>query len=96
MTPPRLKESDYLKAWAIFWVLATLGGFVVGALGGAFLGAILGIAGIGLQTIKIACGVFGFLLSIPLSYVLFRFTVAKFIVPKASARNDLGPPLPTA
>jgi len=96
MTTPQLKEIDYLKAWALFWVLATFGGLVLGAVAGGILGAILGAAGLQIQTIKIICGVFGFLLGIPLSYVLFRWSIAKFIVPKITAQNDSIPPIPAA
>jgi hypothetical protein len=94
MTTRQLKETDYLVAWAIFWLSALIGGFVVGAIGGGLLGAILGAVGTPIQTIKLVCGAFGFLLSIPLSYALFRFTVAKFIVPKLSTQNDPVPPSP--
>jgi len=96
MTTSRLKETDYLKAWGIFWLMATVGGFFVGAAGGAFLGAILGVAGVSIHNIKLICGAFGFLLSIPLSYILFRFAVAKFIVPKLTVQNDSVPPIPAA
>ena len=96
MTTPQLKESDYLKAWAFFWILATFGGFVAGFVGGVVLGAILGIAGFDLQTIKLICAVFGFLLAIPISYLLYRWSIVMFIVPKLTIRNDSVPPLPVA
>jgi mannitol-specific phosphotransferase system IIBC component len=96
MTPTTLKETDYLKAWFILWLLATVGGFfagaVVGGLVGGLVGAILGAVGVPVQAI--ICSVVGFLISVPLSYVVFRFVVARFIVPKIAARDASFPPLP--
>jgi len=94
MTPTTLKETDYLKAWFILWLLATVGGFFAGAVVGGLVGAILGAVGVPVQTIKIICSVVGFLISVPLSYVVFRFVVARFIVPKIAARDGSFPPLP--
>jgi hypothetical protein len=94
MTPTTLKETDYLKAWFILWLLATVGGFFAGAVVGGLVGAILGAVGVPVQAIKIICSVVGFLISVPLSYVVFRFVVARFIVPKIAARDGAFPPLP--
>ena len=81
-------------AWAIFWVLATVGGFVVGAVGGGILGAILGAAGASMQSIRLLCGALGFLLTVPLSYIVFRFAITKFILPKLSVPDNSAPPIP--
>jgi hypothetical protein len=95
-----MKHSHYLKAWLFFFLVATVGGMFVGMLLGAFLGAVLAIAHVGLPTIKIVCGVAGFLISIPLSYFTFFWVVSRFIVnpllmpPTMDPANRAAPPAP--
>jgi hypothetical protein len=95
-TPTKLKETDYLKAWAVFWILSTVGGALVGFVAGAMLGFVLGGLGVHLHTIKILCGGLGFLLGIPLSYFLFQFSIRMFLVPKLSPPEATAPPNPAS
>lgn len=83
---PQLKETDYIKAWALFTVCATVGGIIVGALVGAIVGGVLGALGAPVRTISVLCGVLGFVLSLPISYLLFRLFVSRFIVGKLTAQ----------
>ncbi len=94
MITPKLRELDYVKAWGFFWLLATFGGFIVGAFAGAILGAILGAAGVDLGLIKILAGILGFAMAIPISYLLFRFSIVLFILPKITLHDDQLPPPP--
>ncbi len=95
MTSPKPK---YFKAWIIFFLIATIGGMVIGGIIGFFIGAAMGVAGMDLGLIKIVCGVAGFLVGIPLSYFTFRWAVAEFIVkdltapPPAAATASAEPP----
>jgi ABC-type uncharacterized transport system permease subunit len=79
---PELKETDYVKAWILSWLCSTVAAFIVGAIVGAVLGAAMGMAGVPIRTIQIICGIAGFLVSIPLSYLFFRIFVSRFIVQK--------------
>ena len=81
-----IRESEYFLAWLVFWLSATVGGFIVGAIIGAILGFALGVAGADLQTIKIVCGIAGFIIAVPLSYLLFRLVVGAMIVKKSEKR----------
>ena len=81
-----IKESQYFVTWLVFWVCRAIGGVVLGAVGGFVVGAILGAAGVGTNNIKVICGGVGFILGIPLSYVLFRVFVGNMIVKKAQKR----------
>lgn len=83
-TATRLRESDCLKAWAFFWLLSTIGGAALGAVGGGILGFILGVLGARMHTIKLLCGAFGFLLGIPVSYLFFQLAISRFVLPKVS------------
>jgi ABC-type uncharacterized transport system permease subunit len=95
-TPTKLKEIDFLKAWAVFWVLSTVGGTVVGFVAGAMLGFVLGGLGVHMRTIQIVCGGLGFLLGIPISYFLFQFSIRMFLVPKLSPPEATALPNPPA
>jgi len=92
----RLKEIDYLKAWAFFWVLSTVGGLIVGFVAGGMLGFVLGGLGVHMRTIKIVCGGLGFLLGIPLSYFLFQYSIRMFLVPKLSSPEVAAPESPAS
>ena len=87
----KLKELDYLKAWAVFWVLSTVGGAIIGFVAGAMLGFVLGGLGVHTRTIAVVCGGLGFFLGIPLSYLLFQFSVRIFLVPKLSSPEGAAP-----
>lgn len=51
------------KAWFVFFLVATIGGAMVGFVLGAVIGGALGIAGVDAGLIKIICGAAGFLLA---------------------------------
>jgi hypothetical protein len=95
MTTSKLREIDYLKAWAFFWILSTVGGFIVGLVAGAMLGFVLGGLGVQMHTIKVLCGGLGFLLGIPVSYLLFQFSIRKFLLPKLSPPEGMTPQTPS-
>src|SRR5262245_39296424 len=87
MNASQLKETDYLKAWSLFYVCATIGGGLVGAVAGGILGAILGVAGAPTAFIKFAGAVAGFIAAMPVSYFLFRFFVSRFLVEKLESQQ---------
>jgi len=84
----QLKEIDYLKTWAVFFLCATIGGFVVGAVVGGVLGGALGAVGASAQTIRFLSGGAGFVASLPISYLCFRFAVTRFLVPKVTGQTS--------
>ncbi len=78
-----IRESEYFIAWLVYWLTAAVGGGILGAVIGAMLGFVLGLAGVDIQMIKVVCGIAGFIIAIPLSYLLFRLIVGAMIVKKA-------------
>ncbi len=68
------------KAWLLFFLAATFIGFGVGLAVGAVAGGIMGTAGVDVQTIEIVGQLGGFLLSIPISYLSFRWSVRKYLL----------------
>ncbi len=75
----------YFKAWIIFFAIATIGGALLGGIAGGLIGVVLGLAQVDLNVIKIAGGAAGFVISLPLSYFTFRWTVSEFIVKELTA-----------
>ena len=82
-----MKESDYIKTWALYVVCATVGGFIAGAFAGGILGMVLGAAGMPVRTIRLLCGGAGFIVGLPISYLFFRLFVAHFIVRKFTQKT---------
>lgn len=87
-------EAEYLLAWFLYWISTVVGGLILGALAGMIAGGVLGTAGVGLAKIKLICGALGFIVSIPISYGLFRLFVASMIVGKIEKK--LAVPVPPA
>jgi hypothetical protein len=77
-----LKEFDYFKAWLLFFLVATMGGGLVGLVIGSFVAAFLGAGGMPVAQMTRVLQVIGFLIGIPISYVTFRAVVGKFLFPK--------------
>src|SRR5687767_10672567 len=96
MTATNVKESDYLTAWAIFFLLSFIGGTVAGAVVGGVAGGILGAVGASRGLITTISGGLGFLVGLPISYFCFRFAVAKFLFPKLNAPMATVEPLRAA
>ena len=77
--------EPFLKAWALFYICATIGGGLAGAVAGGLLGGILGAVGTSQTTIRFAAAVAGFIAALPISYLVFRFFVSRFLVQRLTA-----------
>jgi hypothetical protein len=71
---------NYFKPWVMFFVVATVGGAVAGFIGGAVLGFMMGAAGASIGSIQIGGGILGFLLSLPISFLAYRWSVQQFVL----------------
>ena len=78
-----IRKGEYLLAWFVFWISSVVIGFILGAIAGGIVGVVLTIAEVDSSIIPIAGGIAGFIISIPLSYGLFRLIVGTMIVKKA-------------
>jgi hypothetical protein len=96
MTSTNSTYVDYLKPWAIFFVITFVAGTVAGAILGGVAGGILGALGAPQRLISFVGGTLGFLVSLPISYFGFRFVVAKFFQPKISPAQSTVEPLKAA
>lgn len=77
-----LKEFDYFKAWLIFFLVATVGGGIVGLIIGSFVAAFLGAGGMSLEQMTRILQIVGYVIVMPISYITFRAVVGKFLFPK--------------
>ena len=97
-----MNEPPYLKAWFLFFLVATLGGAIAGALLGGMLGFVLSMAGVSVPAIKLIGTIAGFIIGLPISFFAFKWSVRRFILPNLSpsappVSEDLertGPSLP--
>ena len=74
------QEVPYIKSWLLFFLVATIGGGILGMVFGAVLGGILGAAGVSVGTIGIVSLIAGTVIGIPISFFTFRWSVGKYIV----------------
>jgi hypothetical protein len=70
----------YVKSWLIFFLVATIGGGLLGVVIGAVLGGFLGAAGVSISSIRLICGVVGFVVALPVSFFTFQWSVRTYIV----------------
>jgi hypothetical protein len=90
-TPPTLTERDYFVAWLAFFLTATVSGGIAGAIAGGALGFILGAAGVATSVIGRAAAILGFIVSIPISYGVFRWAVGQFLIRRLTPADLPGP-----
>ena len=75
-------EFQYFKAWLLFFLIATLGGGVVGIIIGSFVAAFLGAGGMPLPQMTRILQIVGFVIGVPISCVTFRAVIGKYLFPK--------------
>ena len=75
-------EFQYFKAWLLFFLIATIGGGIIGIIMGGFAAAFLGAGGMPLQQMTRILQIIGFVIAIPISYITFRAVVGKYLFPK--------------
>lgn len=80
---PAPQSVPVFKAWAVFFVMSAVGSFVAGAIAGAVLGTVLAASGFPVEGIRLWGAMVGFLVSLPVSYLCFRFSVTTFLLPRS-------------
>jgi hypothetical protein len=81
-----MSELEYFVAWVLYYLGFTFGGLVVGGIAGGIMGAILSVAGVPLETIKLVGAGIGIAVGIPMSYLFYRLTVGLMVVKKIEER----------
>lgn len=77
---PASSSPAYFKGWLIFFLVCTLGGAVAGGAFGALAAVAIKLLGQSPSLIPAASGAAGFVISIPVSYFSFRWSVSRYIV----------------
>ena len=83
-----LKESDYFKAWLLFFLIATVAGGAFGLGVGTSVGAVLSERGIPLRALALILQLLGLVIAMPISYLTFRAVVGKYLFPKLAEKNN--------
>lgn len=76
------KEFDYFKAWLLFFVVGTLGGALIGLIIGSLVAAFMGAGGASLKQIATVNQVAGFVIGCLFSYITFRAVIGKYLFQK--------------
>lgn len=78
---PPLQSIRFVKAWILFFVLSAVAGFGAGAFVGAIAGALMAaMGGMEPRTFMLVCQGLGFLVSLPVSFLIYRWSIRKYIL----------------
>lgn len=81
-----MNKPKYFKAWILFFIVVTVGGFLIGAFFGGIAGFILAFLNSDNPNIVAENQIYftmgGYILGVPISYLAFRWTVSSYIVPQ--------------
>jgi hypothetical protein len=75
----------------LFFLIATVGGGLVGMIIGGFVGAFLGAGGMSVTQMTRILQLVGLVIAMPISYFTFRVVVGKYLFPKIEDDDDLPP-----
>jgi integral membrane sensor domain MASE1 len=71
-----MNEIKYLKAWILFFLVATVGGFLAGAVIGGIVGFGIGLANLGNPEKVVSYTplfqILGFIVALPVSFFTFK------------------------
>ena len=83
----------YLKAWVIFFLIATVGGAILGGFIAIILGLVMkAVFHSEMATIKTTIRIVTILVMVPLSCLTFRYVVQEFIVKELTPTPPPAPP----
>jgi integral membrane sensor domain MASE1 len=91
--PEHFRKSEnenisFLKPWLIFFLVATVGGSLAGAVAGFFIGMTMGIIGSSLEQIRFICGVVAFAAGTVISFFTYKWSVKRFILSELSNKTE--------
>jgi hypothetical protein len=95
MSTGTIQELDYFVSWVQFAICNALGGAVAGAIAGGLVGICLGPHHVDPKVFMLSTAGAGFVASLPVSYLFFRFFVSRLWLRKCAASAQI-PPLPTS
>ena len=75
-------EVKFFKSWVIFFVVATVGAFIAGAVIGFFAGIIIAMLGYPVEGASPYLKLFGFAIGTVVSFFCYKWTVTQYIVPQ--------------
>ena len=88
-----MNNPKYLKAWIVFFLIATTAGSLAGALAGGIAALFIGILNPGDTTVlasnKFLFQALGLLVTLPISFFVYKWSVKKFILPQLGTENPV-------
>ena len=78
-------QARVFRAWILFFLVATIGGAVAGAIATGILHFLLSVAGVSVESIHFAAAWARFVVALPISYGAFRWAVLHLCLPSGSA-----------
>ena len=89
-----LSFGTVLKAWIVFFLVATVGGMILGGVLGGVIGAVLGASGVPIKQLQIISFFAGLIVGIPLSFFTYWWTIKAFILNSKAVRQSYDPSKP--
>lgn len=78
-------QKPWLKAWAVFFLISWAGGLIAGAVASGPLHFILSLAKVTETSRHNAISVLGFIVSLPVSYGVYVWSVRRYLLPQSGA-----------
>jgi membrane associated rhomboid family serine protease len=75
-----LGHKQFAKSWFVFLLIATIGGGILGAIFGGLVGGVMGGMGATIASIRMVTAIAGLVVSLPLSYFTYKWTVETFLM----------------
>lgn len=87
----QLKESDYFKAWFLFFLIATVLSGIFSMAVGSSVGAVLSTRGMPVRELALVLQLVALVIAMPISYLTFRAVVGKYLFPKLAEEKNRPP-----
>ena len=76
----KIQTVPYLQAWFVFFAIVTITGAIAGGVAGGATAMVLKSSGLSRMAITIASGAAGFLVSVPISFLTFKWAVQTMLI----------------
>lgn len=82
------KEIKFIKAWIIYFIVNTIGGFMVGFVTNTIFGLISRMTSASdINPIVIICGIARSIFGLSISFICFKWSIKKFILTQVVDSN---------
>jgi cation transporter-like permease len=86
-------QPNYAKSRVLFFLVASIGGALVGGVLGVVISGVMGAPGVPTDRIVLICKILGFFVSMPISFFTSRWSVRTYVVDQLPQRLPAPPSL---